>query len=240
MKMSLQKCDCFVKRFERRRVDALRTTDQHDFKSEGPGRVEFGTRSIAATILGDNDLYLGLAHQVQFIIKTERAACQQHLEPGQVRAGIRRIDRANQIIMLGRSIEGWKLQSANRQKYTSRSIADPKCCAFGIDKTAPAVAGLGSPRRAAKYRDRNLHELCRRRRVRGYLFGKGMGRIDHRVDGFFAEEIRKTLEPTEAADAIANLREHGRFRPSCERKNGIETGIAAQPCGKRTRLCRAA
>jgi len=240
MKMPLQKGDCFVKRFERRRVDTLRTTDQHNFKSQRPGRVEFSTRSLSATILGDDDLYLGLAHQVQFVIKTEWAACQQHLKPGQVRAGIRRIDRANQIIMLGRSIEGSKLQSANGQKNTSRSVADPKCCALGIDKTAPAVTGLGSPGRAAKYCDRNLREFCRRRGVRGNLFGKGVGRIDHRVYGFFAEEIRKTLKATEAADTIANLREYGRFRPSCKRKNRIETGITAQPCGKRTRLCRAA
>ena len=210
--------------------------DRHTKRTRG---VQFGPRAQPAAVFGDNKLGSVVFHQFGIIRDRERATRHDRLGIGQWQRAFGRIDKAQQVIVLGFDGEIGNVLATDRQKDPRGIIGQGRNRARYIGNELPVIRSLGRPHFALKRAQRHARVGTRGHGIRTHLRGKGMGRVDHMRDVFGVKISLQTLNPAKAPNPGGQGLLRGAVRAASIGKHRIGACVS-QGFGQPRRLCRAA
>ena len=175
--------------------------DQDHRQLQGAGRRQFGIRPRTTGVFGHDGVDCMGLQQRQIARFGEGATGDQDRgsEQGQRQRAARRIDKAQQVVVLGLPGESRQMQTANRQKHPARRASQRLHRACDIRHLGPSVLGSGLPFGALQ-RDQR-HPRCGSC-VYGmgrHLGGKGVGGIDQMADPIVGQIADQPLGATKTA-----------------------------------------
>jgi len=178
----------------------LRPRDHDDRQAEQAGRIDLGTRAVAAGIAGDDPGDAARAHHLQLAVERERPARHDHVgDEGQ--GHFRRIDEPQRVGMLRPRRERRDVLAADGEEHVGRRFGQRGDCCVDIANLNPDVAGRLAPGRALQRDQRRAGLRARFDRVTAHLGGKGMRRVDDMRDTFATNIVGKPAHAAKAADA---------------------------------------
>lgn len=177
-------------------------------------QLGFGAR--AARILAYQQLDGVGLHQLPVVLNREGAAIDNQGVVGQGGCVVRRIDEAQQVVVLRLRGEGVHMHAPQRQHDAAGRPRQRGDRAVDVGNAAPAVSGHGLPPGPGQRDDGNAHLPCRRYRMRAHRRGKGVGGIDEMGDCVVAQIGDEACHTTEAADPYRH-----RLRAGIIRSAGI-------------------
>lgn len=214
--------------------------DHDDLHSQCASSRELAISGVSAGILGHDNVDAFRLQQSSFAGFAERTACENVSTIGYIERRIDRIDAANKIPVLGRSRETARFLPADGEKNPTRGIAKRLNRLINIAYTCPAITIDLIPGRAAQGEDWNTAAHCRRGRIGGNLVGKGMRRIDQKIDPFFSQVINQSIGAAKAADTRRQGQGLGVDRTAGQRDHRRNIIASGQFLGQLARLGRAA
>lgn len=159
------------------------------------------------------------AHQLQITLNGERPTVCHHDIFRKRQGSRRRINKAQQVEMLGVRCELLKVHAPDSQHNPfTRSIqrSDGRRNIRHID---PVVTFSGLPRRAGQSDHRDIGDSACLHGIQAHLAGKGMGRIDQMRDLVLKDIAGKPLRAAKATDALRK-RVPDRARHAASQRNG--------------------
>ncbi len=173
--------------------------DQYDRQIKRPRRIQLGPRAHAACIFRhDMRDAMGL-NQGEIILKGKRSARDDRYGIGHWQAVRRRINQAQQIMMLWPFGKGGQQLLADRQKHAGGRIWQGGGGGRHIRNRLPVITGFGPPWRAFQGDERDMGKGAGINRIAAHLRGKGMGGIDHMADLFSDQIIGQARNAAKAA-----------------------------------------
>ncbi len=173
---------------------------QNDLEAKRPRRIDLGARTLATGILG-NDAVDGVPLQErQIVIVAERAAIDDNLAVRQGLRILRRIDEAQEVVMLrlgGKEIE---VLPADGEKHASRVAFKRRDRAGHVGHRTPTVARLAHPGFALERHQRDAGKPRSLDRIGADLRRERVGRIDEMGDSVVAHPLGETFRAAEPAD----------------------------------------
>ncbi len=228
----LQRGDC--------RHARQRRTAQHDhWQAERAGGCNLAVGRFTAAVASDDDLDRVLRKECALIGFHEWAALDDVACVWQRERSVRRIDAANDIVMLRRRLERHELLAAERKKNAAWCGAQRLHGAFHVVDFGPTIAADARPGWAAQRKQLNICLFCGVCRVPGYLRRIRMGSVDQQVDAFAPQVVREPVCAAEAAHAHRHALRCRLFGAPGERELHGNMRALRQCAGKRPRFGRA-
>lgn len=213
--------------------------DQQDRQAKAAGGVEFGLRTRAARVLGD-DMGDGVfAQKCRVGGKVKRAFGDDDGRAGQGERGFGFVDKAQQVVVLRFSGKGVEGLFADGKKDAGGLVGQGRCGGPGRGNMGPAVGGRGGPRGAFEGQKRGLRLRAGGYGVRAYLCGEGVGGVDHMGDAFGLQVTGKTFGAAKASGAGWQGLGNGRVGASGVGKDGIKA-LRGEGAGQKAGFGRAA
>jgi hypothetical protein len=210
-----------------------RAIDHDDGQAERARGIDLRPRALPARVFGDNQIDPLCAHQGKVARQREGAAIHDQMVMRQPRRLTRRIDEAEQIMMLRLGSEGRDMHSAERQHDTARLSAKRSHGARYVSDMGPVVACPRFPGRAGQHHVSDARLLRRLQGMSAHGGGEGVGRVDQMRDRLLLQIGGETRNAAKAADADGH-----RLRPGIVRASGIAQHRAIAALGKP--LCKGA
>jgi hypothetical protein len=210
-----------------------RAIDHDDRQAERTRRIDLRTRALPARIFGDDQLYPLRAHQGEVALQREGTAIHDQIMTGQRGRLVRRIDEAEQIMMLRLGSEGHDMHTAERQHDAARLSVERGHGACYVSDTGPAVALPRFPGRAGQHHVSGARLLRRLSSMSAHGSGKGMCRVDQMRDRLLLQIGGKARNAAKATNTDGHW-----LRPRGVRASGIAQHRAVATLGKR--LCKSA
>jgi len=216
-----------------------RGLDHDDWQPEAARGFELGLCRAAARILAHEDLNGVASHQVDLLGNGERSLRQQDFSELRENLGRGRINRSHEE-MVGKATKRSELQASDGEKDPLRGRSQGRGCARGVTNLDPNVAGLRSPRRPRKQRERNARAGASGHCVLRHLRREGMGRIHDRIDALLPQITRQTLASAEAANSRREHRYGGVSRSARKRQGCPDPRMSRQAASQAVSLGGAA
>lgn len=240
MKALLQPCDRFAGIPDDMAGGLVRPFDHDHRQGKSSRRLDLGVGRQAAGILGNEDLDLFIRQQAFLGGAVEWSASLQEPQIGWQALWIGRLDHTGEIAMLRCGGKRVQLLAAEAEKDAARCRSERQSGRGRRWNDLPAIARLRAPGRTHERGERRAGAGAGEDSVGRHLISVGMRRIDDRIDSVLAEEASKTVDAAEATDSCLDRLGPGRGRPTGEREDCLETGIAGELPGEGRRFCRAA
>lgn len=161
---------------------------------------KFCLRPDAACILADDKVDTMRLHQCAITRDGERAAIHHQTMPWQRRRRIGRIDKAQQVMMLGMNGKSRGMHSAQREKDTPRRSINGGNGLIHIGNMGPLVAPLRGPSGAGQGDMGDAGLFGRRNSIGAHLGSKGVGGVDQMGDARITDETDQAVNTAKSAD----------------------------------------
>lgn len=202
-----------------------RPVDHQHRQPKRAGCSDLRNRTLAAGILGDDNLDPMLSHQGCIARHVERPARHHHVSLEGQGAG-RLIHQTKQVAVLRLGREGVDMLAAYRQEHPLRRSGQCGDSGLDIRDMRPAVALARDPGRALQSDERSPSCTAGGDGVAAHLRGKRMRGVDHMGDLLGLKIGAKPIHPAEATQPHVDRLAHRR---------GGTPGIGIDPC--QPRLC---
>ena len=197
---------------------------QDDRQAEHTGRVDLGTRAVAARIAGDDPRDAARAHHVELGLKRERAAGHDHVGVERQRA-LRRIDKPQRVGMLRFGAERRDMLPADGKEHARSQLRQGDNGVVDIADFDPVVSGSPDPWRAFEREQWRLGFNAGRNGIAAHLGRERMRRVDHLGDAGLANVVGKALRSAEATDASRQRLVGWRAGASAVGIDGVESRV---------------
>lgn len=181
---------------------AGRAAIDHDHRqAECAGGRDLAVGRLTTAVLGDDHVDAMLLEESDLVFNGKGAAGQNVLDGGRGQRRFHRIDAADEIVVLRRSIEVKSLLPADGEEDAPGFRAQRADRLFDRGNARPAIALDGPPAGALEPDQRHA---CKRGRTLGIgrnLFGEGMGGVDQQVHAVVAEIAGEPIHTAETAGA---------------------------------------
>ena len=174
--------------------------DHEDGQAERSRRVDLRARALPSGIFGDDEVDAVRAHQGKVAVQREGAAIDQQMMVRQRGRHIRRINEAQQIMMLWLCGEGFDMHAAERQHDAARRAVERADGASDVGDMGPVVALPRLPFRAGEHQMRNARITRGSGGIGADRGGEGVGRVDEVGELFRLQISRQPLSTAKAAD----------------------------------------
>lgn len=178
-------------------------------------RNQLGLCPAAPRVFGDNQVYVMGAHQSFIRGSVKRAAIKDDVVIGQRWRGVRRIDKAQKVVVLGLRSEGGQVQPAQRQQDAPGRAVEGLERGGNIGDALPSVAGLWRPGRAGQCQKGRAGQLRGFYRMGAHLCCERMRGVHQMRDGVVAQIGSQTINAAKAADAHRHRLGFGPLDPAC-------------------------
>lgn len=178
-----------------------RAVDHHDRKLELARSDKLCLGARATGVLAHNKVDHVRLHQQPITFSRKRPAIDDKVVGGQAWGRSRRVNKAQQVVMLRLCGKGFHMHSAQREQDAARRARKFGHRSGSVSNACPAIARPGLPCGSGQGdmgnpgNPRGLYGMCAHSR------GKGMRRIDQMRDAMVLEIGHKPRHPTKAADA---------------------------------------
>lgn len=197
----------------------------HDHGEPEPARRDqLADGSLAAGILGDDDLDALADHEIGLVIGMEGAALLDDRDIVQGQAIADRFDDAHEIAMLRRIGEGRQFEPADGEEDALRLSSQRGNGGLHIGHGAPAVTFARSPWLAPDREQRDVLGLAGGLRVIGHNRREGMGGVDHSDNALLGQIAPQATDAAEPADADGKVQRAGVGGMARERDDGANVG----------------
>lgn len=217
-----------------------RPLDQYDGQAENAGGNHLAIGRFAAGILADDHVDPVFVQKRDFRFHGEGAAGQQIVDMRRRHRRVDRVDAAHEIVVLRRGVESPGFLSTDSEEDASRCLAQ-RGHGLGHGRNArPAVALCLVPAKTFQPQQRNANFSACSPGIGGNLPGKGVGRVDHEIDGPFTEIGRKPRNAAETAGAHRHGLRCGIDRAAGQRQRNGKIQPAGKPACQIARIGGAA
>jgi hypothetical protein len=223
-----------VETFGRRRQ--RRSCDHHDRDLQLTRRMDLGMCRLTARVLADDNVNTLRPHERQLVVETKWSSAQDQLGIRWQTILLRRVDRTDEIAMLGCRPEGRDLGSSNSEKHSPRLWSKRCHRSIRVGHLAPVITRRSHPSRTLQPQQRHVQRvgsnygICRNAR------GVGMGRVDDCFDHLTAHPIDEAFGAPKASDARGAAGQQRRLGASRQRVGRREPAVARQGLGQRVTL----
>ncbi len=231
--------DC-VERHERRDAGTLRPRDHVDLDAECARRIELGARRFATTVLGDKNFDAFVSHQCLLIFERKWSPREYKFVVRQGRQWFRRVDGANEIIVLRRAFERRELLASNCEKDAPWFFTKRMRGAHRVGKGTPSITCAGRPGGAREYDQRRVRLPRGSEGILRNLLGERMRGVNQNIDCFRAQIVCQSRAAAKAADTMVYIGQRRIFGASRQRQDRVVTPIAHKPRRQGAGLRRAA
>lgn len=178
-----------------------RTVDQDDrqVKVAGGGQLGLGPRTSG--VLGDDDVDAVIRQKRAVAFHCEGASCDDGMGIGQGQRFGRRVNEAQEIVVLRGLGEEAKVLATDGKEDSARGIAQCGDGGIKVGDVGPVVLRSGGPGRAFKGDQGRAGFGAGGHGIRAHLRGEGMRRVDHMGDGFGLDIGLEACGAAEAAHA---------------------------------------
>ena len=212
----------------------------HDHRQAKPARrLQFGIGAGAAGVLGHDQFYPVGLHQGAVSGFGEGAAIDDDMGLRQGQGRLRRIDKAQQIVVMRHGREIGQMLATNGQHDAARGLVERGHGGGNVGDMLPGVAGFWGPGRAGEGEERDGLGCAGGDGVMAHLGGERVGRVDHMGDGFAPQVIAQALHAAETADALGQGLAQRALDPACKRERSLYPALG-QGGAKLARFGRAA
>ena len=203
-------------------------------------RFELGHRAGSAGIFRHHKFDSVSLKQLALLVFGEGTARDNQCCVGRQALRLRRIDTANEIMVLRGTDEGRKLFASRGEKHAARLIANRFRCCVEIVHHDPAVVVAWAPRWAAQREQPHARVFAGLDGVRLHADGKGMRCIDDEADAIVGEVAGEPVSPAEAPAPDRDRKRDGLLGDAGERQCGVEARIVGKGAGQICGLAAAA
>ena len=216
------------------RKDAARRhrgpVDQNDQKAQiaGGGQLCCGTGTTG--ILGHDQINVMRAHQGPVADHIKGTAGHMDLSLRQRQRPVGRVDKAQQVMMLGPRCKNVEVLFADGQKHPCGAVRQFRHGGFGVRYRTPVIARPGAPRCPFERGQPHLRFSAGDHRIAAHLGGEWMGCIDHMGDPVITQISRQTRWSAKPAHAHGQGLGHGGRCPTRVREHRISATISQAPC----------
>ena len=167
---------------------------------QGSCRFQLGLSSCTARILGDNQGNAVVFKQGQILGFIERAARDDRFCLRQGQGFDRRVNKAQQIVVLRFGGERQQVLFADGQKHPLRRLRQGRDRFVNVGNQLPVVIWARPPRRAFQRTKADASRSAGRNRIAAHLGGEGVSRVNNMGDVFAAQIGREPLRPAKPAN----------------------------------------
>lgn len=178
-----------------------RAVDQDDRQVKVAGGSQLGLGPGATGILGDDDVDAVVGQQGAVAFGGEGAPCDDRFGLRQGQRFGRRVDEAQEIVVLRGLREEAKVLATDGKEDSARGLAKGRDGGFKVGDMGPVVLRSGDPGRAFEGDQGRAGFPAGDHGVRAHLRGEGMRRVDHMGDGFGLDIGLEAFGAAEAAHA---------------------------------------
>lgn len=201
----------------------------HDHgQPQAAGSHQFRFRAAASCILADDNLDGMVAHQGYIAFGSEGSTIDNQAVAGQRWSRFRRVDEAQQVVVLRLRCKGLHMHPAERQHYIAGRASqrrDRRIDALGM---GPAITGDRRPGRTGE------GDMCNARKVRSFdgmgahRRGKGVGGVDKVRHAMVPQVISQPGDAPKAADPYRYGLRAGRSRTACITERRVRARLCQQ------------
>ena len=215
---------------------AQRALHQDHRQSQSAGRRKLGIGPFPTGILGDEPVDTVLTHSNNLVVALEWAAPGNNLDVAQLGRDVRRIDDADDIVVL-RLFREWRQRlAADRQKNTLGTIRQGSGGGFDVCHKSPTIAGDRCPRGPFKRDQRYACQFGGGGGVGADARGEGVGGVDQCRNAPGAKIRCKPFKPAKTTRAGGDRWQPGRNRASGQRQSDNKACLARQTFGDQVGL----
>ncbi len=212
----------------------------HDHRQVKPARrLQFGIGPAAACVLGHDQFDPVRFHQGAVGSLGKGAAIDDDMGLRQRQGRLRRIDKAQQIVVLRGGREIGQMLAANGEHDAARGLVERGHSGGDIGDMLPTVAGFWGPRCTGQGQKRYGLSLAGSDSVMAHSGGEWVRGVDNMGDGFAPQVIAQPVHAAEPAHALGQGLAQGAFDPACKRERALGAALG-QGAAKLARLGRAA
>ena len=173
--------------------------DHRKGKRAGGGQLGFGPG--ASGVLGDDHVDAVVGQKCKVAFGGEGASCDDRFGLRQGQHFTRRVNEAQEIVVLRGLGEGRKVLATDGKEDAAWGRADCGDGGFKVGDMGPVVALVRRPRRAFEGDEGRVGFGAGGDGIRAHLRGERVGRVDHMGDGFGFEIGFQALDPAKTSDA---------------------------------------
>lgn len=186
--------------------------NQNHRNSQDSCRFQLGDSACTARILGDNKGNAVVFEQDQILGLIERTPCDDGFGLRKAQRLGRRVDKAQQIVVLRFGGEGQQALLADCQEYPLRRIGQGGNRVVDIRNRPPVVIWPRLPRRALQRTKADASRGAGKNRIAAHLGGEGVGRVNN-MGKFFGVQIGgKPFGPAKPANPGGQWLSHRAIR----------------------------
>ncbi len=219
-------------RVEREKVEAIardhRPIDRDHRHAEVPRRVELGRGTLPTAVLGDQRIDPLPPHQGVFIGVPKRPAIENEPVIRRQFGRVRRVDGADDVMVLGRPQKGREAEASDRQQHAAGHGAESVGRSVEIRHRAPALAVYGAPRGSREGDQWHVATAASRNRMSRDAGRERVGRVHNGLDGLMVEIGREPIDTTEPTDPRRDVGQGGAGGPARQRQGGRDIGATRE------------
>lgn len=176
--------------------------NHHNRQTERAGSAQFGFGPCPASVLADHHVDGLRAEQRSVTGNRERPARHNHAMMRQCGRRFRRIDKAQDVMVLGLGREVIHMQAPKRQHHAFGRSRKRSDCSGHVRNMAPVIAHARLPFRSRQSQQGHLAHATGMKRVPAHLRGKRVSGINHMGDVMIAQISGQTVCSTKAPDTL--------------------------------------
>lgn len=207
--------------------------DHQDRQPQFPRRRKLGRGPIAACVLADDDIHTVVLHHLPVAFDREGATRDDHRCVRQRQSADRRIDEAQDVMVLGLGGEFGQMHPAKRKENASGTPRKRLNGSGNVGNTLPVIAGNRLPGRAGQRDQRNAGLPRSGDCVGAHLCGERVRGINKMRDVVHAKIFDQPLHAAESPRSHRN-----RLRARTVHPAGITEDRSLSPLGQQLGECR--
>jgi hypothetical protein len=218
----------------------IRLLDHDDWKAKRARCYYLGVGRIGAGILGNDNIDGVSADEGDLGLWLERPALLNQLGAWRQRIRRGRLDRADEVAVLGCCAKRADLLAPNREKDAPRPVSERGHCLVRVGNTDPLVVVLLPPRRSHVREERDSRDTRRGDGVRRDARCERVRCVDDCLDGVLLHPLHETIHAAKTAAARRDRRHAWRSRTAGERQRRGEARISGEAPSQLGRFASAA
>lgn len=194
----------FAHLLQHMRLGQRRAVDHDDRQAKRARGVQLCPRAVSTGIFRDDQVDSVCAHQCKIALPREGAAIDDQMVARQRRRCVRRIDEAQQIMMLWLGREGRDMHPAKRQHDATGRPVQRLHGGRNVADMGPAVALSRLPCWAGQHGMADIRQPRGFHRMGAHGGGKGVGRVDQMRNALSLQIGGKASDAAKAANTHRN------------------------------------
>lgn len=195
-------------------IGDLWPVDQDDGNAALTGGQQFGVRTAAAGVLGNDQIDGVCMQKVAVARQIKRASADHDGGSWQRQRLVRTIHQPQQVVVLRLTGKAGDMLATDGQKYPPFWLVQSRYCRFDIRHMGPLIAWLRPPCRSLQGDQRDPGLRGGGNGVLAYLSGKRMRCVDQMGDAFGFNVARQPFHAAKSADAHRHRLDSGQRNAS--------------------------